>query len=516
MPPGRRRFILTLEERKAIRRQKVRAYVQAYRQRKKEQEANQPHSPNGSDSSASEEAISLLSETYNGGWETEPTRDIFPIPGPSLNKEAKFPINLPFKITLGPNDTNTFIAVFPGNTASITGQSSTDGPRQIKVGIYFSFWTTRFAYDIDSPEGEILNDAIVSMALQQVSLDKDDQDMSVRALDLQTKSMRKLRDGFDAYLQSKECGSFYQLSATALIFAASELLVTKSWLNFSQHLSGVGALIEHSGLDSLGSVAAKDNYFGYRSVQVLWSLMTRKTSFLAQPEWCYFPGREQHKLANHPFQKLVDIAYQVPAHMVAFDNFQDRELPWLVSQMHGLLRIESQLDQWKSILPKTYSQSLFPTIPPAWEGLHFESIEFCNPVEAVCFMFFAGVKLTVEVLWMQLIREAAEHNLSPSTTLMEKASESFSWARTVCQSVEYFFARERRVVGNGHVLYAFAAAWDTFLELSRNHDMDLQIELNWCKETAKKLEDLESATMGEGQRGMGMVQVSLSRFLKPP
>lgn len=514
MPPGRRRFILTLEERKAIRRQKVRAYVQAYRQRKKENEAGQAQSPGGSDSTTSSESTSLLSKTYSGGWESEAVKDIFPIPGPSLNKESRFPINIPFKINLGPNTTNSFIALFPSYTSSINGQPSTDGPRQINVAIYFSFWTTKFSYDIDSPEGEVLNDAIVGTALQQISLEKDDQDMSVRALDLQTKSMRKLRDGFDAYLQDKECGSFCLLSATALIFAASELLVTKSWLNFSQHLSGVGALIEHSSPDSLSTDAAKENFFGYRSLQILWSLMTRKNSFLAQPEWCYFPGREEHKLGNHAFQKLVDIAYQVPAHMEAFDKIQERPLPWLVSQMHDLLRIESQLDQWKFMLPKTYSQSHFPTIPPVWKGLHSESIEFCNPVAAACFTFFAGVKLTVELLWMQLVREAAHHDLSPSTDLMEKASESFSWARTVCQSMEYFFARERRVVGNGLVLYAFTAAWDTFLELSRNHDMDLQIELDWCKEIAKKLEDFESPTIEEKQRGTGIVQVALSRFLR--
>ena len=323
--------------------------------------------------------------------------------------------------------------------------------------------------------------------------------------------MRKLRDGFDAYLQDKESSSFFLLSATALIFAASELLVTKSWLNFSQHLSGVGALIEHSGPDSLNSVAAQDNFFGYRSLQILWSLMNRRTSFLSQSEWCHFPGREEHRLGNHPFHNLLDIAYKIPAHMEAFDNTQERPLPWLNSQMHDLLRIESQLDLWKSMLPETYYQSHFATIPRVWEGLHTESIEFCNPMAAVCFTFFAGVKLTVEVLWMQLVEEAKQYDSSPGTPLTEKDNESFSWARIVCQCVEYFFARDRRVVGNGLALYAFAAAWDTFVELSRNHDVNLEMELNWCKETAKKLEEFELATLGKQKRGMGIIQVILSK-----
>jgi hypothetical protein len=519
MPAGRRRIILTLEERKAIRRQKVRAYVQAHRQRKKELEASQSRSPsqteNASFGDSENQSGSLLSETYESGWDFETVKDIFPIPRPSLNKEPKFPINLPFKIAFGPNTTNAFLAVFPGSSLPITGQASTDGPHQIKVAIYFSFWTTRFSYDIDSAEGEILNDAIVGTALQLISIEKDDQELSVRALDLQTRSLRKLRDGFDAYLQDKESRNFFLLSATALIFLASELLVTKSWLNFSQHLSGIGALIEHSGPGCLNSVAAQDNLFGYRSLQLLWSLMNRRGSFLSQSEWCYFPGRKEHRLGNHPLHKLINIAYQIPALMEAFDDAQERPLPWLNSQIHDLLRIESQLDLWKSMLPETYSQSHFATVPPVWKGLHSESIEFCNPMAAVCFTLFAGVKVTVEVLLLQHLQEAKQYDASPYTPLIEKANESFSWARIVCQCLEYFFAHDRRIVGNGFALYSFAAAWQTFAELNRKHDMDLEMELSWCKETAnKRLEDFELATLGKQKRGFGIIQMVLSKVLR--
>jgi len=518
MPAGRRRFILTLEERKAVRRQKVRSYVQAHRQRKKELEASQSASPSETKDAVAGDSTnqsgSLLSETYESGWDFETVKDVFPIPRPSLNKEPKFPINLPFKISLGPKTTNAFLAVFPESSSPITGQAPTNSPHQVKVAIYLSFWTTRFCYDIDSAEGEVLNDAIVGTALNLISIEKGDQELSVRALDLQTRSLRKLRDGFDAYLQDKESRNFFLLSATALIFSASELLVTKSWLNFSQHLSGVGALIENSGPSSLGSVAVQDNLFGYRSLQIIWSLMNRRSSFLSQSEWCFFPGREEHRLGNHPFHKLLDIAYQIPNFMETFDNVHDRPLPWLNSQMHDLLAIESQLDLWKSILPETYSQSHFATVPSVWKGLHSESIEFCNPIAGVCFTLFAGVKVTVGVLLLQLLREAKKYDASPYTPLIEKANESFSWARIVCQSLEYFFAHDRRIVGNGMALYSFAAAWETFAELSRNYAMDLEMELNWCKETAKRLENFELATLGKQKKGVGIIQATLSNFLR--
>jgi len=511
MPGGRGRFILTSEERKAIRRQKVRSYVQAHRQRKRElqanahqaQEKNPLHRTPSDYESAQPRPERSFSNSFEAFSEFDPVKEVFPLPKPTLNDDAKFPINLPFTIRLGPKSTNSFLAVFPGEPSPLTPNGSNEGPRQVKVAIYFSYWATRFSYNVDAAQYEVLNDALVGLTLHLISMKKDDHELSVRALDLQTKSLRALRDGFDAYLKddassnANNPNNFCLLLSTAMVFSASELLVNKSWVNFSQHLSGVGALIEHAGPTCLNDISTQNNLFGYRSLNIAFQLLNRKSSFLSRPEWCYFPGRDKHKLGNHPFHTLLDIAYHVPGHMEAFDNAEERSLKWLKSEMQGLMRIEMQLDMWKSAVPETYSEEHIGSVQAEWEGVYEEAFEFCNPVAAVCFTLFAGVKVTVENLLIQVIEESRNHEHSPDRALKDKLDESLNWSRVVCQCLEYFFASDRRVVGNGFAIYAFAAAWENFTRLSVEYGYDMEKELDWCQKTANKLKEFEYIYLGK-------------------
>lgn len=505
MLPGRRRFILTSEERKAIRRQKVRSYVQAHRQRKKERQAaqsrEQEEAQEGSSEESTNRAGASLTETFEAFSEFEPRKHIFHIPRPTTNDDHRFPINLPFKIDLGPLTPNTFLAVFPAATSPLTPTASFEGgSRNIQVAIHFSSWGARFSYNVDSAESQVLNDAIVGLALNFISTEHGNSDGSVRALDLLTMSLTKLRDGFDAYLQDRGNNNFYLLSATALVFAASELFVNKSWQNFSQHISGIGALLEHHGAALLSDVAFQDYTFGFRSGFIAISLMNRRSTFLSRTEWCFFPGRKEHKLGKDPFHTLLDIAYQIPSHMEALDNMQERHggpsfLSWLKSKMQDLIAIESQLDLWAAALPETYQQTHFATVPSVW-SVSLEAFEFCTPHAATCFTFYVGLKITVENLLVQVIRESKKYEYSPDRALRDKVKESYNWSRVVCQCLEYFFERGRNLAGEAFALYSFTAAWENFTRLGRHHGLNMERELSWCRETANKLKDLEYGTLG--------------------
>jgi hypothetical protein len=81
--------------------------------------------------------------------------------------------------------------------------------------------------------------------------------------------------------------------------------------------------------------------------------------------------------------------------------------------------------------------------------------------------------------------------------LKDKVDESLNWSRIVCQCLEYFFASDRRVVGNGFAIYAFAAAWENFTRLSVDHGMNMAKELDWCQEVANKLKEFEYTYLGK-------------------
>ena len=44
--------------------------------------------------------------------------------------------------------------------------------------------------------------------------------------------------------------------------------------------------------------------------------------------------------------------------------------------------------------------------------------------------------------------------------------------------------------------------------------MDMEMELKWCKETAKKLENYELATFGKQKEGDGVIHVLISNVLR--
>jgi hypothetical protein len=538
MPQGRPRLPGTEEQRAAARRQQIRENVRAFRQRRRERELSdsqaegtenmKDESSSGSSSEGSSEGSSGngTDKSGSGSGSGTPQRISHERPGRRVsiyregeNQNLRWSLSLPLRIDLGPAYTGAFIAAFhyrsspipPPDigTGSPTGADSVSARRslQISQGVTASGdldasspvdymrvqiccceWITTVSFQAMYPGAEMLKEALLASSMNLISLERKDPRLSVAAMQTQIGALRKLREGFDDYVANRDVKKNALLSATALACSVSELLVNKSWSGYALHLKGVGALIEDAGPAALTSRDSRDNFFGYRTAQLPFSFLERQGTFLGRPEWINFPWRGDDPRFNHPRDTLLDIASQVPLQLELYDKTPNRSPNWNRRQLRKLNRLVAQLNEWKTELFLKYSASIYTTEAAAWEGLHSEYIKFRDDSVAAAFTIYAGVRIELFALVRRLAEDLKCEDKSALLILRGAIQEGFKWSRIACQCLEYFFTRERRVMGKVSCLFPFDSAWGTFAELNVKYDQNMSLELRWCQTTAERIE----------------------------
>jgi hypothetical protein len=138
---------------------------------------------------------------------------------------------------------------------------------------------------MEAEGGDMLKNALLACALTLLGIERSDGDMSIQATQVQVQALRKVRRAFDRFVENRDTQDPTILSATAMLCAITELLVTKSWKDFFVHIRGTGAIIEHAGPSHLTTGASRENFLNYRALQASFSIFNRQSTFLSRPEW---------------------------------------------------------------------------------------------------------------------------------------------------------------------------------------------------------------------------------------
>jgi hypothetical protein len=528
MPQGRPRKEGTQAQRAAARRQQIRENVRAFRQRRRERELSE-NQAEGTENIKDESSSGSSTDRSEPG-STTPRTISDETPGRQVsitheggNRNLRWSLSLPLRIDLGPAYTGAFIAAFhyrsspspspgtgtgqrsppsskrgsispqrPSHVSESVAASTDAGDRSqvdyMRVQICCNEWITTVSFQAMYPGAEMLKDALLASSMSLISMERNDPRLTLAAMQTQIVALRKLREGFDDYITNRDVKKNALLSATALACSVSELLVNKSWSGYALHLKGVGALIEDAGPGALTSRDSRDNFFGYRLAQVPFSFLERQGSFLGRPEWISFPWREGDPRFNHPRDTLLDIAYQVPIQIEAYDKTPNRTPNLNRRQLRKLNGLVAQLNEWKTDLFQNYSAQIYTTEAAAWQGLHSEYIKFRDDGVAAAFTIYTGVRIELFALVRQLAEDLKGDDESALLILRGAIEEGFKWSRIACQCLEYFFTRERRVMGKVSCLFPFDSAWGTFAELSTKYDQNMSLELRWCQTTAERIE----------------------------
>jgi hypothetical protein len=110
---------------------------------------------------------------------------------------------------------------------------------------------------------------------------------------------------------------------------------------------------------------------------------------------------------------------------------------------------------------------------------------------AMPFTTWCGVRVHLFDLIRQIAEDLSQYDkCHDSAQLIVQAaiSECLKWSRTACQCMEFFQAQKGKfkIVGRLVSLFSFDAAWDTFSRFSRTYSIDLEREVFWCRNTARR------------------------------
>lgn len=391
-----------------------------------------------------------------------------------------FMVELPFRIEIALADPNSFVSVARVGISSLAYEHG-DGPQQIQVTICASVWMVKFTYRATFDQADPLSDAINASALLYLGRSDPESQLTMDGLQVLNKSLKKLREGYEAYHDQPDPDKLLMFCTTSLLLAASQFFVTKSWPSSSRLLTGVGALLEHEGPEKLNTPTLQGYFYGYRAIQLPTCIDGRKASFLGRREWVDVPWRRHNPTASHTLQTLLDTAYLIPNELALFDATTNKTPEFLHRMVQSARAIETGLRQWHEQLMTKYNGQLYAILPSTWNGPFRDRFVFSDKEIAVAYIYYLGCRATVSYLLSQLAQENAAINSS------EVATDGITTSSQICQCMEYFFPVEGGVPSSSMAIFAFDAAWKTFGRALES-DPGLEAEVIWCEALARRID----------------------------
>jgi hypothetical protein len=405
-------------------------------------------------------------------------------------REGEYPaanssLQLPYKLEI-PLYRDAFISAFK--------HGFTPGPDAdaLRVEICCGTWMTMACVQATSTGGNLLSDALLASRLHSLGQVRQDRSLTQMGLQLQVKALNGLRIALANYSR-KESGQqgggsdLFILSTVALACAMAELLCNKSWERFAQHLGGVGALIQLAGPVALADPSARTHYLGYRAVNLAFSYINRKDSFLSDPKWVQFPGRDEDSIANSPIHILLDIAYRIPMEMEAFDCRPIATADSLFRQLERLMEIRGGLETWEQQLPTIAIAPMDIDTANGGVAEYTKKCKFQDADTANYFTIYVGVRIGLIDILLQVAQNLAASDPQYDELIEYTVSEGIRWSVIVCQCLNYFKESESFAAGKLICLFPFDMAWKMMAKIQLQRGLDLAEHLVWFHQRADEI-----------------------------
>ncbi|KAK5223584.1 hypothetical protein LTR72_004970 [Exophiala xenobiotica] len=492
MPIGRPRIPGTEEERTEARRAKVRANVQAFRRRQREKKlteaaaprTNHPFSKQPVQAEATGEGVigpatvlalaSISRDPLVSSEDTEPWLW-------AISSECGASLN-------GTTYRDALITALQDKyLPSQTNLSRIQYEPQRKFSICCSTWITSATLEMGRPETKVLMEALVAASLAIIGRDQKNEDMTLLAAYVHTRALQKLRYALTRFSEGDRSICPTMLSLTALVCAMSELIANQSWDNFNRHLSGVGALIFHGGLQGLSRESAQEHFYGYRAMQAPFLFMNRQRAFLSSPEWIDFPWKKDLELAQHPLHTMLDIAFKLLPEIVKQDMPKKWKLSCLQARLQRAWAVLDELHEWERKLRSQHSGVVYTKRPAIWNGLHDDCLEFPLLSTGVAFSMYTAVRLHVAVLIAAVSEDILVREPNAEVHPELAVAEALRWSMLACQCLEYFHTGRLKLAGRIVTLWPLETAWEFFVRAQAERSMNLSKEAAWCRSTAERL-----------------------------
>ncbi len=539
MPRGRPRDADYDAERAAARRAKVREYVRAFRQRKKDAPslAADPNSAGFSGYSS----LVFISEDQENAVPRRGSSSSLDTASSKKKAERPRPSNLPWRRLMPRGD----------------GDPPAVGLRNKDIGLHAPRWivpneaaewkvsflaflqhryvpnTTKFANpllantnmpitcvswinaacDIAARDGGSLGHSMAAMSLSLVGAERKNSNMHKSAMVEYQRALKQLNSDLSMVLSGSNDGQSDTSGLQLACFACSifELVNNGSFMNLVHHMSGIGLLIQHGASGSLKTSLGRDVLYEYRLIDITICLSVRKDSFLSRREWIDFPWKSTHPQATSLLHTVVDIAYGIPPIMTTFDRTQHAASEAaLRSMLVSLLKIRADLEDWEIRVNTECGTNIYHFAPSQWFHACLTKVfpytfDFCNFPTATALLFCWTFKVRLLGLADEIRRrlrkllcvaprgtvtsQFQQSTLNEIDTEIENDNiECIYYARLICQALEYFFASDKRLIGRFCALLPFETAFLAFRTIAGHlcdgrmyQGSDLSAELAFCE-----------------------------------
>lgn len=522
MPRGRRPGPGTAEEKAAIRREKVRLNVQAYRKRKAAAEK--------CSEAVAKPSLRWVEDTK---WQTEyahqrrtgSVNDSSDCSSPATSSH--------FYADTDDADTDATSALV---VASPRFTISPDLSKQYSLSILSSFperflpsqlslpsmddvqtlrtpcalWVTTATKQARTQESGGLNDVLHAIVLAVMGMEHQRPDVQVYAQRLYTRSLMKTRRSLVPVLANNTTATKTDVLTLLLSCHAAavyELLINGSMADMLKHVTGISLLIEHQRrMPDFPSLAGDSLVEEYRMLEIHFCLLQRRLSVLGRiKERDRADGRVSHKAAPAETEaglvaKLLDLADQIVPVMVELDSFTE-DAPATAKRLMKLVQValslHAQLADWSTFL---HDRS-FPASPKSESSSDInEPVDLSQITQyefASCYLFSLSYELhavgvcveAAEALWRRTQNLQGAQLAQPSAQILLLRTKSIGIARTVLELMPYFFRADKGIIGRSIAIWPLEAVWKALDLESQRLAVDAQV----CKHTSAS-EEFEART----------------------
>ncbi|KIW09949.1 hypothetical protein PV08_11725 [Exophiala spinifera] len=267
-----------------------------------------------------------------------------------------------------------------------------------------------------------------------------------------------------------------QTLASCMALSTFELLEvsghnTGGW---ASHIEGIARLIQLRGPELHVSGLSHRLFLDFRSSCLTYSLATRRSTFLAQPDWLTVPWKVHPK---SDLDRLRDMMAQL-ANLIAenerLDATADEKRAGIIGRGQEL---QSQLDTWHGDLTRKHPGPLYYERPSSAPFLSRFASVFPT---ALHFQNFGIARIMVNY-WAVLL---LLYNGIPAATdeFARRQRQVLDLARMIVQSMEYLISDDMRVLGPQTVFFALRLTMHVFTTAGEPDELDR------CREVLEELD----------------------------
>ena len=250
-------------------------------------------------------------------------------------------------------------------------------------------------------------------------------------------------------------------------------------------------MLQYGGPERLQTSTARNHFYGYRSLQVAFSLTHGQETFLSRTEWIDPPWKREVPVSQHPLHTLLDIAYEAVPEIAKARLNRRGEMSDLKERLRRLDDISSRLDGWESAVNLTHRGMLFRQKDAEWKGLHEHALEFANLACGIAYAMYTGVRIKIACMMSRVMSDILGTGGLATVDTTGPVFEGLRWSRVALQCLEYFHTGAPKAIGYISTLFPLDAAWEYLSCIEVNVQTDVSQERDFCLATAQRLSEMK-------------------------